>query len=140
MADIDKQDLRKLAESQAQEPWFKQGQVRYHCKRTGEAHRIHHDDDAFIVAASPATVLALLDEIATLEGLYHMHRETEERQMIELKAEVAALRMDKARLDSGCIVTWDRDEFGEEYETERRGLDLRKRIDAAMEKGGRDDG
>lgn len=50
---------------------------------------------------------------------------------LALIAEVRALREDKARLDSGCIVTHERDEFGEEYRCERRGNDLRAMIDAA---------
>lgn len=52
--------------------------------------------------------------------------------MLALIAEVRALREDKARLDSGCIVTHERDEFGEEYRCERRGNDLRAMIDAAQ--------
>lgn len=51
--------------------------------------------------------------------------------LLALIAEVRALREDKARLDSGCIVTHERDEFGEEYRCERRGNDLRAMIDAA---------
>ena len=51
--------------------------------------------------------------------------------VLALIAEVRALREDKARLDSGCIVTHERDEFGEEYRCERRGNDLRAMIDAA---------
>lgn len=62
------------------------------------------------------------------------------RQGAVVAAEVEALRKDKARLDSGCIMTSERDEFGTEYQCERRGLDLRERIDAAMAKGGRTDG
>lgn len=50
---------------------------------------------------------------------------------LALIAEVRALQEDKARLDSGCIVTYERDEFGEEYRCERRGNDLRAMIDAA---------
>ena len=50
---------------------------------------------------------------------------------LALIAEVRALREDKALLDSGCIVTHERDEFGEEYTCERRGNDLRAMIDAA---------
>lgn len=50
---------------------------------------------------------------------------------LALIAEVRALQEDKARLDSGCIVTHERDEFGEEYRCERRGNDLRTMIDAA---------
>ena len=63
-------------------------------------------DAAFSAAANPAAIL-------------------------ELCAEVRALREDKARLDSGCIVTHERDEFGEEYRCERRGNDLRAMIDEA---------
>jgi len=51
--------------------------------------------------------------------------------ILALITEVRALREDKARLDSGCIVTYERDEFGEEYRCERRGNDLRAMIDAA---------
>lgn len=51
--------------------------------------------------------------------------------LLALIAEVRALREDKARLDSGAIVTYERDEFGEEYRCERRGNDLRAMIDAA---------
>lgn len=60
----------------------------------------------FIAAASPDAILSLI-------------------------AEVRALREDKARLDSGAIMTVERDEFGEEYRCERRGNDLRAMIDAA---------
>jgi len=49
-----------------------------------------------------------------------------------LVGEVRALRKDKERLDSGCIMTSERDEFGESYKCERRGNDLRKMIDEAM--------
>ncbi len=47
---------------------------------------------------------------------------------------VQALRKDAERLDSGCIITDDRNEFGEDYQTERRGINLRASIDAAMAK------
>lgn len=48
--------------------------------------------------------------------------------------EVQQMRKDKARLDSGVIMTHERDEFGLEYMSERRGVNLRAAIDAAMEK------
>lgn len=54
-------------------------------------------------------------------------------RIAELEKERDALKVDVERLDSGCIVTHERDEFGAEYECERRGIDLRSRIDAAME-------
>lgn len=49
-----------------------------------------------------------------------------------LQAEVTALKADKARLDSGMIMTWDRDDFGEMHQTERHGMNLRAAIDEAI--------
>lgn len=49
-----------------------------------------------------------------------------------LKAHIAELSQDKARLDSRRIVTTDRDDFGETIITERVGIDLRAAIDKAM--------
>ncbi|MFM0141758.1 hypothetical protein [Paraburkholderia sp. RL18-085-BIA-A] len=65
------------------------------------------ENEAYALAANPAAILALI-------------------------AEVRSLREDKARLDSGCILTHERDEFGEEYFCERRGNNLRQMIDNAM--------
>jgi hypothetical protein len=56
----------------------------------------------------------------------------EQEALATLRAYLALAEKDAQRLDSGCIVTNDRDEFGEEYITERRGLDLRAAIDAAI--------
>lgn len=53
-------------------------------------------------------------------------------KMLALIAEVRELRKDKARLDSGVIMTHERDEFGDEYTCERHGNDLRAMIDAAL--------
>lgn len=51
---------------------------------------------------------------------------------VQLKDARAAHAADKDRLDSNCIMTHDRDEFGERL-TERRGIGLRAAIDAAMD-------
>jgi hypothetical protein len=51
---------------------------------------------------------------------------------LQLKETRAAHATDKTRLDSRCIVTRDWNEFGELTECERRGIDLRAAIDAAM--------
>lgn len=77
-----------------------------------------------------ATNKALSDENAVLAD-----RQPQEllARVAELEKERDALKVDTERLDSGCIVTHERDEFGAEYECERRGVDLRARIDAAME-------
>ncbi|RRV29638.1 hypothetical protein EGJ23_01495 [Pseudomonas sp. o96-267] len=56
----------------------------------------------------------------------------------ELRAQIEQLQQDKARLDSGCIVTNDRNEFGESYQTERRGMNLRASIDDAIARHARD--
>jgi hypothetical protein len=61
-----------------------------------------------------------------------------ERMQSELVPFIAGLARDKARLDSGVIMTSERDDIGEEYTCERRGLDLRAMIDAAMEAQERD--
>jgi hypothetical protein len=53
-------------------------------------------------------------------------------EMRKLRAELEAREADRQRLDSGCIMTHEWNEFGEEYQCERRGLDLRARIDAAL--------
>jgi hypothetical protein len=47
------------------------------------------------------------------------------------RAEYEAMKMDSERLNSGCIMTSEWDEFGEPFKCERRGLDLRADIDAA---------
>lgn len=50
----------------------------------------------------------------------------------------AGLLADKARLDSGVIVTSESNEFGETYKCERRGNDLRAMIDEGMRLAARD--
>ncbi|UCF25210.1 MAG: hypothetical protein JSV72_07340 [Ralstonia sp.] len=60
---------------------------------------------------------------------HQFRREAEER----LERAEADIR----RLDSGVIMTSERNDFGEEYKCERRGLDLRAMIDEAMEAGKR---
>jgi hypothetical protein len=52
--------------------------------------------------------------------------------ILELVAEVRRLREDKARLDSGCIMRTDWDDWGDTIKIESRGNDLRKMIDEAM--------
>lgn len=47
-------------------------------------------------------------------------------------ARIAALEQDAARLDSGCIRTLERDDFGEEHYCIRNGINLRAAIDAAI--------
>ncbi|MFM0324807.1 hypothetical protein [Caballeronia glebae] len=55
-------------------------------------------------------------------------------ELAALRERIAGMEKDAQRLDSGCIVTTDYDEFGDQYMTERRGYDLRAAIDAAIAK------
>ncbi|MCY1340612.1 hypothetical protein D9M68_202500 [compost metagenome] len=48
-------------------------------------------DEDFEAAAHPENILALIAENESLRDLYQMHRQTEERQMRDLRAEVEAL-------------------------------------------------
>lgn len=65
---IDKQKLQSLAKkARPMEEWYGSGDLRYADEKTGEIHGLHHDEDSFIAAASPAVVLALLDENKQLE-------------------------------------------------------------------------
>lgn len=84
----------------------------------------------FLLDSERSTNKALSDENALLAD-----RQPHELlvKIADLEKERDALKADAERLDSGCIVTHERDEFGAEYECERRGVDLRARIDAAME-------
>lgn len=54
------------------------------------------------------------------------------QELASLRAEIETLRADQARLDSGMIMTFDRDEFGETHQTERHGMNLRAAIDEAI--------
>ncbi|WP_095067898.1 ead/Ea22-like family protein [Pseudomonas sp. Irchel 3A18] len=65
---IDKTELKALAEKATPaSEWYNPGDLRYADDKTGEIHGLHHDDDAFIAAASPAIILVLLGEIERLE-------------------------------------------------------------------------
>lgn len=49
-----------------------------------------------------------------------------------LNSRIDALSKDAERLDSGCIMTHERDDYGQEYKCQRNGLNLRAAIDAAI--------
>lgn len=54
---------------------------------------------AFIAAANPVAVLELIAENEALRGLYRMHKETETREMRDLKAENERLK----RFEIACV-------------------------------------
>lgn len=53
-------------------------------------------------------------------------------QLSTIRAFIEQAGKDAERLDSGCITTHDRDEFGTDYRTLRTGLDMRAAIDQAI--------
>ncbi|WP_025371774.1 hypothetical protein [Advenella mimigardefordensis] len=78
--------------------------------------------------AHPLSTLARLDQWIGLHG-----KEDSITLLIwESQKVIRELLKDKERLDSGCIITQERDDFGDEHSCERRGLDLRAAIDAAI--------
>lgn len=59
-------ELREMAEKAGSGHWYEVGELRYHDDRSGETHGLHHDEDGFIAAANPATIMALLDSYEDL--------------------------------------------------------------------------
>lgn len=97
MTDLNKQELRRLAEmaSPAIE-WYVPGDLRYADDKTGEVHGLDHDDDSFIAAAGPATILSLLDELEEAQsGLKHSHA-------IRLKKTIETLEAERDRWKEAC--------------------------------------
>lgn len=54
--------LHELAKKTDTGIWYQQGDLYYHDDSVGIVHGLDNDDDLFIVAASPATIRALLDD------------------------------------------------------------------------------
>lgn len=63
----------------------------------------------FADMASPAAVLKLIEQNEALAGLYKMHKETEAREMRDLRAEVSKLRSENKRLREGVRGDFDLD-------------------------------
>lgn len=92
---IDKAKLKALAEASLAGEWYEAGDLRYDDRKTGDIHGLHHDDDRFIGATSPATILALLAEIESTESRLHdvaVLCATVEQERDQLKAENEVLR------------------------------------------------
>lgn len=111
MTDLNKQELRRLAEmaSPAYE-WYAPCDLRYADDKTGEVHGLDHDDDSFIAAAGPATILSLLDELDAANSRLHevaVACATAEQERDQLRAEVEALRLDVSSLRGSCKALGD---------------------------------
>ncbi|HDS1765662.1 ead/Ea22-like family protein [Pseudomonas putida] len=134
---IDKAQLKSLAEDSLTGDWYEAGDLRYEDRKTGDIHGLHHDDDRFIAAAGPATVLALLAEIERLKAQVRLADVAGEMAVHEavgraatdygvailerdqLKAENEALR--KALLEaSEEVATWG--EYASEYFQKKHDL------------------
>lgn len=87
MADLNKQELRRLAQCASTGPWkaeMEGGRMNV-ASEDWYLLEMHHDqplfmtDAAFIAAASPATILALLDELERLESFKTAYMEWQEK-------------------------------------------------------------
>lgn len=98
---IDKQELRRLAEAATEGPWESVKRTGYEGdhydliqtqqERNGwEIAEVRmdvpHENSAFIAAASPSTILALLDELAEDEGAMKVWRRRAEQAEAELES------------------------------------------------------
>lgn len=88
MNELNKAELRMLAEAAMPGDWFKAGNLLCFDVKTGESHGLNVEDDRFIASASPAAVLSLLDQCDKTEA---------ERDAA--LAELEACRKDADRLD-----------------------------------------
>lgn len=68
MNELNKAELRRLAEAAMPGDWFKAGNLLCFDVKTGESHGLNVEDDRFIASASPAAVLSLLDQCDKAEA------------------------------------------------------------------------
>ena len=131
-------ELRELAEKAASGAWYEPGDLLCHDNRSGDTHGLHHDDDGYLAAASPATVLILLDEIERLQAECEGLRKDAERiEWLEAqtKKSYTGISFDYHRhVEDGYVVDhgyrFMRRHFASGFKDS-----LRKAIDAAMAGG-----
>jgi hypothetical protein len=163
MNELNKVELRSLAEAAMPGDWFKAGNLLCFDVKTGESHGLNVEDDRFIASASPAAVLSLLDQCdglmvqhardsATLRELCQARDDAKKERDAAL-AELEACRKDAERYQwlrdqhdvlsgkcwvathqKGSWVSLDSAVLGVEREIE---LDLDSAVDAAMAKESR---
>ena len=95
--ELNKAELRRLAEAAMPGDWFKAGNLLCFDVKTGESHGLNVEDDRFIAAANPAAVLSLLDQC---DGLMAQHA----RDSVELSnqchaSDLARRQRDKAEAE-----------------------------------------
>lgn len=105
MNELNKAELRRLAEAAMPGDWFKAGNLLCFDAKTGESHSLNVEDDRFIVSASPAAVLSLLDECdrlqATCEGLDRQNDAiAEEIGKVAAERDAALVELEACRKDA----------------------------------------
>ena len=85
MADLNKAELRRLAEAAMAGDWFKAGDLLCFDVKTGESHGLNVEDERFIASASPVAVLELITENERLQRNRDMWQGQVERQAAKLE-------------------------------------------------------
>ena len=89
MNELNKAELRMLAEAAMTGEWFKAGNLLCFDVKTGESHGLNVEDDRFIASASPAAVLSLLDQCDKVEA----ERDAALAELAELREQACALEI-----------------------------------------------
>ncbi len=87
--ELNKAELRMLAETAMPGDWFKAGNLLCFDVKTGESHGLNVEDDRFIASASPAAVLSLLDQCDKAEA----ERDAALAELAELREQACALEI-----------------------------------------------
>lgn len=137
MNELNKAELRRLAEVAMPGDWFKAGDLLCFDAKTGESHGLNVEDDRFIASASPAAVLSLLDQCdkaeaerdAALAELEACRKDAERYQWLRDQHDVLSGKCWVATHQKGGWVSLDSAVLGVEREIE---LDLDSAVDAAI--------
>lgn len=103
--ELNKAELRRLAEAAMPGEWFKAGNLLCFDVKTGESHGLNVEDDRFIASVSPGAVLSLLDECdrlqVTCDGLDRQNDAiAEEIGKVAAERDAALAELDACRKDA----------------------------------------
>ena len=137
MNELNKAELRSLAEAAMPGDWFKAGNLLCFDVKTGESHGLNVEDDRFIASVSPAAVLSLLDQCdkaeaerdAALAELEACRKDANRYQWLRDQHDALSGKCWVATHQKGGWVSLDSAVLGVEREIE---LDLDSAVDAAM--------
>ena len=142
MNELNKAELRTLAEAAIPGDWFKAGDLLCFDVKTGESHGLNVEDDRFIASASPAAVLSLLDQCdkaeaerdAALAELEACRKDANRYQWLRDQHDDLSGKCWVATHQKGGWVSLDSAVLGFNREIQ---LDLDSAVDAAMAKESR---